>query len=216
MKRHAENVQTFAGILAMVLFLAVKSDYATTHMVQFGGSLGLAYSPSNFSAKVGDTVKWEGDFSIHPLSSTTIPANAVSWQMGSGSSFIYVITVPGTYNYHCDIHFSLGMTGSFTASDASVWQNGLFTKTGRTNHVMFVDASSHGNPSISFFVPSAGLVTLEVFDLLGHKVATPVNQIKAAGTYEVFLKSEIPVHGLYFLKLAGDGEEVIRTLRVVN
>ena len=216
MKHHVANTRILAGFLAIILFLAVKSDWAATHVVQFGGSFGFAYSPSNFSAKVGDTVEWEGDFSIHPLSSTTIPANAASWNNTSGTSFKYVIRVPGTYNYQCDVHVSIGMTGSFTASESSVQQGTPWANAGRTDHVMFVNASAPGKSSVSFFVPSTGFVTLEVFDLLGHKVATLVNQIKAAGTYEVTLKSEIPAHGLYFIKLAGDGEEMVRTLRVLN
>jgi plastocyanin len=216
MKRHVANTRILAGFLAIILFLAVKNDWAAIHVVQFGGSVGLAYSPNSFSAKVGDTVKWEGDFSLHPLSSTTIPANATSWHMGSGTLFIYVITVPGTYNYQCDVHVGLGMTGAFTASASSVQQGAPGTNAGRTNHVMFVNASAPGKSSVSFFVPSNGFVTLEVFDLLGHKVVTLVNQIKEAGTYEVTLKSEIPARGLYFIKLAGEGEEVVRTLRVVN
>jgi plastocyanin len=216
MKQHIANTRILAGFLAIVLFMAVKSDWATTHVVQFGGNLGFTYSPNSFSAKVGDTVKWEGDFSMHPLSSTTIPANAASWHMGSGTSFTYAIIVAGNYSYHCDIHAGLGMTGSFTASESSVRQAAPGANAGRPNSIMFVDASAPGRPSVSFFVPSAGFVTLEVFDLLGHKMATLVNQIKETGTYEVMLKAEIPAHGLYFVKLAAGGKEIVKALRVIN
>jgi plastocyanin len=216
MKQRFVNIRILAGFLAIVLFLTVRTDWATTHVVQFGGSLGFAYSPANFSAKVGDTVKWEGDFVMHPLSSTTIPANAASWHMGSGTLFTYVITVAGTYNYHCDLHFSLGMTGSFTASESSVLQGATGANAARANTALFVDASVPGRSSISFFVPATGFVTLEVFDLLGHKMATLVNQIKEAGAYKVGLKAEINAHGYYFVKLSADGVEIVRTVRVLN
>jgi plastocyanin len=216
MKQNIGNIRILAGFLTIVLFLAVKSDWATTHVVQFGGNLGFAYSPNSFSAKVGDTVKWEGDFSMHPLSSTTIPANAASWHMGSGTSFNYVISVSGTYAYHCDIHAGLGMTGSFTASEASVQQGVPWANAARPNTVMFVDAFAPGKSSVSFFVPSAGFVALEVFDLLGHKVATLVNQIKEAGTYDVTLGPAVPAHGYYFVKLSAGGVEIVKTLRVFN
>jgi plastocyanin len=81
MKHCVPDSGKFAGILAIILLLAVNNDWATTHVVQFGGSLGFVFSPKDFSATVGDTVEWEGDFSVHPLSSTTIPANAPSWQI---------------------------------------------------------------------------------------------------------------------------------------
>ena len=158
----------------------------------------------------------DGGLTNYPLTSTTIPANAASWTNTSGTSFVYVITVPGTYNYHCEIHYSLGMTGSFTASGSSVGQGAPRANARRANHVMFVNAPAPGKSSVSFFVPSRGFVTLEVFDLLGHTLATPVNQIKEAGTYTVMLKSALPARGFYFVKLAGDGEEMVRTLRVVN
>jgi plastocyanin len=216
MKHHIVNTRTLAGFLAVILFLVVKSNWATTHVVQFGGSFGFTYSPSSFSAKVGDTVRWEGDFSLHPLTSTTIPANAASWTNTSGTSFVYIITVAGTYNYHCEIHFSLGMTGSFTASESSVQQGAPWANARLTDHVMFVNAFAPGKSSVTFFVPFTGFVTLEVFDLLGHKVATLVNQVKTAGTYEVTLKTAVPIRGLYFVKLAGDGEEMVRTVRIVN
>jgi plastocyanin len=216
MKQRVVNIRVLAGFLVIVLFLTVKTDWATTHVVQFGGNFGLAYSPNSFSAKVGDTVKWEGDFVLHPLSSTTIPATAPSWHMGSGTSFTYVITVPGTYSYQCDVHVSFGMTGSFTASESSVQEGAPAANAVRPDHVMFVNAFTPGKSSVSFFVPSRGFVTLEVFDLLGHRVAMLVNQIKEAGTYSVTLKGAIPARGLYFVKLAGDGEEMVRTMRVVN
>jgi plastocyanin len=216
MKQYVANARILAGFLAIILVLAVKSDWAATHVVQFGGSIGFAFSPSSFTAKVGDTVKWDGDFSMHPLSSTTIPANAASWHNGSGTSFLYVITVPGTYNYQCDVHVSIGMTGSFTASVSSVQQRMPWANAERLNPALFINASAAGKPSVSFFVPSAGLVTIEVFDLLGHKAATLVNQVKEAGSYEVALKSVVPAHGLYFVKLAAGGVEIVRTLRVLN
>jgi hypothetical protein len=108
------------------------------------------------------------------------------------------------------------MTGSFTASEAGVLQQASWANTRRYTRDMVVEAFSPGNPSVSFFIPTTGMVTLEVFDLLGHKVATPVNQIKAAGIYTVMLKSGIRAHGYYFVKLGGEGTEIVKTLRVVK
>ncbi len=215
MKHCVPESGKFIGILVMVLLLAAKNDWATTHVIQFGGSLGFVYSPKDFSATVGDTVEWEGDFSVHPLSSTTIPANAPSWHNTSGTSFEYVITVPGNYNYQCDVHFSIGMVGSFEVSAAAVRQVPLSANAGNPNQVVFVDATASGN-SVSFFVPSTQFVTLEVFDLLGRRIETLVNQTKEPGTYTSVLKAGIPAHGLYFARLAGNGSEEIRTLKDLN
>jgi plastocyanin len=216
MKKHVTNTTVLADILCIIIILVVKSSWATNHVVQFGGSFGFAYSPKTFSATVGDTVQWSGDFSLHPISSTTIPANASSWHMGSGSSFIYVIKVPGAYNYQCDLHEGLGMTGSFNASETMVWQEGPWAKAVHPNHVMFVDAPASGKPSVSFFTPQTGFVTLEVFDILGHKIRTLLSQTIVAGTYSIPIKAENAAYGVYFIKLAAAGVDIIRTLRVLN
>jgi len=60
----------------------------------FGGSLGFVYSPSSFTAKVGDTVRWEGALAL------TAQFNDNSSGRGKldfdvGSTFMYVIKVVG-------------------------------------------------------------------------------------------------------------------------
>lgn len=115
-KPHVQG--SYAFVCAIVLILSATSIRATTHVVNFGGSLGNTYSPSSFSASVGDTVQWVGSFSVHPLSSTTIPANAATWHVAAGNSFSYRIAVAGQFNYKCDVH--PGMIGSFTVSATRV------------------------------------------------------------------------------------------------
>jgi len=59
------------------------------------------------------------------------------------------------------------------------------------------------NPStsISYQLPTNGLVTLKVFDLLGREVRILINQEKPAGTYSVdFSAADLP-SGVYFYKL---------------
>lgn len=109
------------GEMKLVLFMLVVFSmstevYATTHVIQFGGSLGENYSPKSLAVLVGDTVEWVGDFSMHPLSSVSVPAGAASFHQGSGSTFSYPVTLAGSYQYQCDFHFSLGMVGGFAAT----------------------------------------------------------------------------------------------------
>jgi murein DD-endopeptidase MepM/ murein hydrolase activator NlpD len=75
------------------------------------------------------------------------------------------------------------------------------------------------NPStvISYQLPVGGYVTLEVFDVLGNKIATLVDEYKTAGTYEVeFNTSSIKHHpssGVYFYQMrAGDYVNVKKML----
>jgi hypothetical protein len=59
------------------------------------------------------------------------------------------------------------------------------------------------NPTteIKFGIPKTGLVKLVVYNILGQEVATLVNEVKEAGSYNVsFNASELP-SGVYFYKL---------------
>lgn len=57
------------------------------------------------------------------------------------------------------------------------------------------------NTKIAFGVPRAGLVRLEVFDLLGRKVSTLVNSRQPAGRYSVSFDASQLSSGLYLYRL---------------
>jgi plastocyanin len=101
----------------LLLFLAISSfsvAFATNHIITFGNYF---YSPAATSVAVGDTITWQGDFPNHPLSTTAIPSGALAINhVDIGTSYSYVVLVPGTYSYRCDLHFSMGMFGSFSAT----------------------------------------------------------------------------------------------------
>jgi hypothetical protein len=68
------------------------------------------------------------------------------------------------------------------------------------------------NPStrISYTIGERGLVTLEIFDLLGREVATLVNESQAAGSYQIVWNGRnsgnLPVtSGVYFCRLRSGG-----------
>ena len=71
------------------------------------------------------------------------------------------------------------------------------------------------NPStvISYQLPVSGLVTLKVFDILGNEIATPVNEEKQPGTYEVEFsiysdEGRNLTSGIYFYQLKVRGPEI--------
>lgn len=192
----------FTGALLATMLLAGEGTWATTHVVNFGGSLGFVFSPSNFTARVGDTVKWQGDFTMHPLSSTTIPAGAQTWHNAAGSSFSYRIAIPGTYNYQCDVHVSLGMVGSFNANPSAVTYLAPSLVADRTT---IVTMTNSGKSSIRFTVPGTQRVLLSIMDLQGRALATIMDRSLTAGTYSVPLNGAIKAKGIYFVTLQGLG-----------
>jgi hypothetical protein len=63
------------------------------------------------------------------------------------------------------------------------------------------------NPTttIKFDLPNDGLITLEIFDLLGRRIVTLVKEYKTAGSYEQVFNASSLANGVYFYKLqAGD------------
>jgi plastocyanin len=97
-----------------LIVFTLSSLFATNHIITFGN---YYYSPANTTVMVGDTVTWMGDFGAHPLSTTAIPSGAtpiISWNIGT--TYSYRVLMAGSYSYQCDLHFSQGMTGTFTAS----------------------------------------------------------------------------------------------------
>ena len=63
------------------------------------------------------------------------------------------------------------------------------------------------NPStvIRYGLPRDGFVTLKVYDILGRKVATLVNEYEAAGSYNVTFNASNLASGIYIYQLkSGD------------
>jgi hypothetical protein len=110
-----------------------------------------------------------------------------------------------------------------TLSDLGAYGGGDSVSTAITDNTgslpdKFLLSQNYPNPfnartSISYFIPSESHVTLEIFDLLGGKVETLVNQIESAGTHTVIWNAEDFPSGVYFYKLrAGD---LSRTSRMI-
>ena len=59
------------------------------------------------------------------------------------------------------------------------------------------------NPStkIEYQVANAGLVSLKVYDVLGKEIATLINEVKSAGSYEVNFNAAGLASGIYFYRL---------------
>jgi plastocyanin len=181
----------------MLLFMTLSVLKAENHVILFGGTVGFNYSPAELSVAVGDTVTWQGSFSSHPLSSTSVPQGAASFQNGSGSSFSYLVTVQGTYNYKCDIH--AGMTGSFSATVSSVEENAVLPD------IFHLDQNYPNpfNPSttIAFTLPKAEYVDLKIFDSLGKEVTRIVTDKLDPGNHVYHFDRHDLASGVYYYQL---------------
>jgi hypothetical protein len=74
------------------------------------------------------------------------------------------------------------------------------------------------NPStsIKFNIPAASDVRLEVFNVLGQKVATLVDGRMTAGTHKVTFDASAMSSGLYLYRLTAGGQQISRKLSLVK
>ncbi|HRH48887.1 MAG TPA: plastocyanin/azurin family copper-binding protein [Panacibacter sp.] len=108
-------------LLCTVIFsgITVSSNAATItiHVKNF------AFSPKTVNAVVGDVIQFVWDNGSHTTTSKTIPVGAAAWDAimdgtATHTTFNYILTVAGTYNYKCTPHELGGMIGTLTVTGA--------------------------------------------------------------------------------------------------
>jgi plastocyanin len=205
-------------ILTVLLFssMFVATGNSTTFTVSVGTG-GMFFVPSAIpNAHVGDTIKWVWEIGIHTTTSTTIPLGAAIWDApinATATSFSYVITTAGTYNYQCTFHAIFGMTGSFVAAPVGIQPTGEVVNT----YNLYQNYPNPFNPStiIKFSLPKSNFVTLKVYDMSGKEVKTLVNNQMSQGSYEYTLNASDLSSGIYFYKInAGDFSELKRMVMI--
>lgn len=66
------------------------------------------------------------------------------------------------------------------------------------------------NPAttISYSLPENARVKIEIFNILGQKVATLVDDVKHAGSYKLTWSAQNISSGVYFCKLKAEGKKI--------
>ena len=74
------------------------------------------------------------------------------------------------------------------------------------------------NPSttIVYSIPKNGLVKLNIYNVLGQKVRTLVNEVKAAGEYKTFFTSSSIASGVYFYSLEFENKYLTKKMLFVK
>ena len=128
---------------------------------------------------------------INPLSTLTGPAAVVQKPKTAGTRFAITIT-PHTAN----------------------------TQEGDKANVFALEQNYPNpfNPStvINYSVANRGKVSLIVYNLLGQKVAQLVNEIKAAGSYNVTWNAAAAASGMYYYRLEAGGQTLIRKMMLIK
>ena len=143
--------------------------------------------------------KWEKIGFIKGHGTSTISIN-YSFQDNSavnGTNYKYrmkQIDENGEYNYSDEIE----VTANFTPKSFNLSQN----------------YPNPFNPStnIQFAITSNQFVSLKIYDIVGHEIATLVNEKKLPGKYEVQFNAASLPSGVYIYKLSTDGYSSIKKM----
>ncbi len=204
-----------ASAVGIIVFLLPVQMFATTHIVHFGGSLGDVFSPDSFSAHVGDTVKWNGPFSMHTTTSESIPTGAASWSHGpaSDTTFSYVIKMVGTYHYECTIHVAVGMVGVFTVTAASGVRSSTAAPVG-SNTIAVHALPLPGKVFLLLTLPQAEVVSYKIINVAGRQLLADDGRKFEAGVNAIPLTALS--NGIYLIKLIANGATVINTFSILR
>jgi plastocyanin len=191
-------------ILIFTLFILISQllCHAVTINVKVGENGSLTFNPSNFNCNVGDTVLFTWSSGFHTATSTTVPAGAPAFDSpisANSQTFMYVVTVPGTYNFVCTPHAAI-MSGTFTASTVSVK-----SKQSKDQALVLYPNPVKTKLHVVLNVHSASQMV--IYDLLGNEVKK-MNVVANKSDYMFNLENN--KSGVYFLKVL-DGN---RTLAV--
>ena len=181
--------------LFFILLLAVAGlpVFATNHIVSV---VNFAFNPDTLYAHVGDTVTWQWGSGTHTTTSSTIPATATPWNAAitsSSTTFAYVITMPGAYNYSCTIHGFSGVILSSALTSIERTESPAPVLIYPKPFIGKLTLDLNSNPVFT------SNVTVEVFDILGarkyqRRIGDEVNEPLTMDL------SDLP-QGVYFVAL---------------
>lgn len=118
-------VRSFA-LIALFSIIAHGSALAETVTVAVGPGGAHRFEPDTISIHPGDTVMWVWGSSGHSVTSGNtqgefgVPDGRFQTPVKNGGSFSYTFPNPGTVDYYCGPHYSMGMIGQVIVANPSV------------------------------------------------------------------------------------------------
>lgn len=107
--------------LTLLLFAIFQQSYGQQkHIVEVSNN---KFTPQELTVEKGDTVEWRNIEGYHNVNGTqsTYPSNPESFgnSPGNGWTYSHVFNTAGMYEYHCNPHVGLGMTGKIEVKEDS-------------------------------------------------------------------------------------------------
>jgi PKD repeat protein len=175
----------------------------------------------------------------------TVAAFVSGTDFTNGTYYNVTVTIPSTsYNFSTNAKLAFACDASADNDDvyidAITWRGLTGAAAGGTRIVAVSEGSAEvegrlgiagasefslaqnrpnpvtGGTSISFALPEADHVTLEVYDVTGRRVLTLVDETMPAGAHSVDVAPRALTPGMYFYRLAAGGESAQRKMVVLE
>lgn len=106
---HTAQVQVGAGQTAAASFQLVRGAVVT--------AAGTSFTPAAVSVPTGGVVRWVNGGGTHTVTpSAAQPGGFAAAPLGAGATFQHTFGTAGAFDYFCQPHQAMGMTGSVTVT----------------------------------------------------------------------------------------------------
>ena len=214
-----KRTYVFGFVFALLVMVAgVRTASATMDTIKFGVNSSLTYSPNSLQVSVGDTIVWMGDFGAHPLELNTktgagFPAGATPLSPPSSgtTSYMYVVSVAGTYDYQCHLHAQYGMVGSFTTTKNAVPNASAAAVTAL---YPIIPNPASRTIMIDYSLASPGHARISIVSTDGREVGLPLDGMAESGMQMLDFDISKLAAGAYIVTLEANGTKVSEQLVV--
>ena len=182
---------------ATLLLLAVTPPPAKAATVAVR-TQGLKFTPAVAYARIADTVAWSNPASDRHSTKSDGPT---PWDSGNmtpfGGKFNRVFPFAGSFSYYCQIHRSIGMTGTIKVATKATPTSG----TTATNFVVSLAKAGTRPPTGYIFVVQKALGAGAYATAVTTTAATATFRATAKGTYKLragLQKTSGPLNAAWF------------------
>jgi len=192
-----------AGMLSLTMTLFGQTSHTVTVS-------NYAFSPKELTISVGDTVIWNNIQGMHNVNGTmgTYPNNPESFgnSTGSGWTYKHVFNITGNYDYRCDPHFALGMTGQIFVEGPATGYNSDVPETIAENRILIYPNPAKDYLTIELQPRDEKIQSIRILDLVGKELLSA--DAPSGKSYQQFNISQFNP-GLYLIQVEIGNENKI-------
>ncbi len=162
-------------------------------------------------------------FSVSPsaLPGTTIPIDSINWDSVfeyEGKTFRMELKINASDTTGNVVYYPDYVPGAVVVESPTDVEDGIEPSGLPATFSLCQNYPNPFNPAtiIGFALPQASHVKLEVFNILGQKVAKLVDKRLPAGSHEIEFNATDHPSGIYFYRLSHDGGNITRKMTLIK